>query len=111
MAYDKIQISKDGNAIKVVKEPLIDNVAQYHKLSGIKSIVPVIQIGVRSVQSDGSLTNTYPYEDKIQVIINFTDENESSPIKFDVQDVSNQAGWTADKAGLDQAVADINGWV
>jgi hypothetical protein len=111
MAYDKIDISNEAGSIKIVKLPTAQNSPQYHKISGIKSIVPVLQVGVKSTQSDGSYTNTYPYEDKVQVTITFTDENGSSPIKFDLQDVNNQPSWTADKAGLDQAVADINGWV
>lgn len=32
-------------------------------------------------------------------------------LRFDVQDVSNQAGWTADLAGQQQCIADINAWL
>ena len=43
-------------------------------------------------------------DEKYIVKIHLSDESDTY---FDIQDVSNQAGWTADSAGLDQAATDI----
>lgn len=50
----------------------------------------------------------YPYNEEFTVSIDI-EENPTDLVKinFDIQNVTNQAGWTADRAGLAQAVADI----
>ena len=37
--------------------------------------------------------------------------NDGSHFDFDIQEVTNQAGWTANLAGQQQCIADINAWL
>lgn len=37
--------------------------------------------------------------------------NDGSVLSFDIQEVTNQATWTADLAGQQKCVADINSWL
>lgn len=53
--------------------------------------------------------DNYPFEDMLVVKIRIFDiENY---LNFDIQHVQNQVGWTADKAGLQQAIDDIMAFV
>lgn len=81
---------------------------EYYPICGIKSIkgVPVIGHGTRDSQNQRK--NSYPFDDMLQVIIEM-DKKENSII-FDIQSVTNQAGWTPNLAGLIQATTDINTW-
>jgi len=51
-----------------------------------------------------SLSIVYKYNAMLQVDIQLTD---GSHVKFDIQDVTNQAGWTANQAGLNTAITDL----
>lgn len=37
--------------------------------------------------------------------------NDGSSVNFDLQEVTNQSGWTANLAGQQQCIADINAWL
>ena len=52
----------------------------------------------------------FKYDDMLRIIIEFEGAGQSK-MDFNIQDVTNQAGWTPDPAGLAQALLDINGWV
>ena len=85
------------------------NVKECYSLTAVKSIVPIYN---NSIGRQGILNKTtYPFKDQLEVVINFHNEHSNSPLRFDIQTVSNQPGWTPDLAGLDQAVTDICGWL
>jgi hypothetical protein len=112
MAFNKIEIEFEGPSLKwrnINTEK--ENVWEYFLARNIKSITTDWRLDAKVAQSDGSFTSTYPFEKKFEVRINFIDENGSSPFAFDIQNVDNQPTWTADKAGLFTAVADINSWI
>ena len=52
----------------------------------------------------------YPHNNMTRVIIE-TNGTHQLDIDFDVADVTNQPGWTADAAGVAQAKSDINTWI
>lgn len=50
----------------------------------------------------------HEYDEEFSVLIDLEENPESLiKIQFDIQNVTNQAGWTIDRAGLAQATADI----
>lgn len=51
---------------------------------------------------------TYPYTDLLLLTVEFT--SREADLTFDLASVTNQAGWTLNKAGCIQAEADIRGW-
>lgn len=84
---------------------------QYIKCSAIKSITgtDIADFGLR----DGTTNqrkNPVRHDDKRSIIVSFHDENNSSPLRYNIEDVNNQPGWTNDTAGLLQALSDINSW-
>jgi hypothetical protein len=52
----------------------------------------------------------FKYDDMLRIIIEFQGAGQSK-MDFNIQDVTNQPGWTPDPAGLAQALVDINAWV
>ena len=111
MAQKQIEILLDGNSIKIKTINAADpNTYDYINIGGIKSITGLSEASVGGF--NGSVfRNAYHHDDKHEVTISFTDQDSSAPVVFDIQDVSNQAGWTADFTGLQQALSDINSWL
>lgn len=75
------------------------------------SITKIMRTFIPNVK-DSSANNGYPYQDLAQVVIVFKD---GTDVRFDVQKVSNQAGWVTPgaasvQAGLEQAVNDLTTW-
>jgi hypothetical protein len=112
MAKKKIEIEKIGSSIAIRVEQNDGSYApaNYYPISAIRSVEPQVQIGIAPVQSDNNRLNNYPYEDKLMISLSFTSENLTKEY-FDIQDVTNQPGWTADLSGMVQALSDINGWL
>lgn len=111
MSLRKIEISLEGSSIKIINlNPLKPNAPEYYPVTNIKSIVPIYEEGFGVRQTDGNRKNRYHYDDKFEIRVNLINQDSNPPIRFDIQDIDNQAGWTADLAGLIQAVEDINGW-
>lgn len=96
-------ISKDGASIKFRAEDPSVKPYQYFPLSLIKGITGRYEIGYGAKLS-------YAYTDLIELTIDFVDQTYPA-LTFDIQDITNQAGWTANQAGLDAATADINSWI
>ena len=82
--------------------------AEEFPVCGIKSVKGIAQIGYGARDASNQRRMTYPFDDMLQVVVEMDQKN--YPIKFDIQSVTNQAGWTPNAAGLDQAVADIIAW-
>lgn len=83
---------------------------EYHPVCRIVSITGNVQIGF-GTRDPNTLQQKqrYRYEDMLRVIIEL-DGPHQPDIDFDLNQVSNQAGWTLDEAGVQQAIADINTW-
>jgi hypothetical protein len=109
----QIEISKIDGSIAIRKlrpDGVTYTPYTYHAIIGIRSVFPVITEDLGVINLDNSNKGTYPYEDKLQVIIQFNSENLTKEY-FDIQQVTNQPTWTHDEAGLLIALADINGWL
>jgi hypothetical protein len=109
----KIEITKVNDSIAIRKRNK-DGVTftpwTYHSVKNIRSIVPDFALNYGVVQADNNRFNDYPYLNKLRIIFNFVSENGTTEF-FDIQDVLNQPSWTADQAGFDTAMADINAWL
>jgi hypothetical protein len=112
MARKKIQIEKIDNSIAVRVEQKNGSYSDnfLYPVANIRSVEHQIQIGFNPIQTDNNRLMNYPYEDKLLIMMNFV-EGVATLEYFDIQDVDNQVGWTADAAGLTQALSDINGWL
>lgn len=96
------EVSLSGVDIKILGTGNANNAEHYYSLCNIKSIEPVLSIPAPGI-SDYTLS--------LKIHIHFTDgQGAVSKLDFDIQDVTNQAGWTSNLAGLKQAAADISGW-
>lgn len=89
-------------ALETIVTPAIPN--EYYPVSAIRSVNATYS---PSLQPVGGV---YPYPSMLKVDIYFHDVN-MQRLSFDIQSIANQAGWTADLAGLTQAIDDINGWI
>jgi hypothetical protein len=89
-------------AIETIVTPAIPN--EYYPISAIRSVNATYS---PSLQAVGGV---YPYPSMLMVDIYFFDPN-MQRLSFDIQSIANQAGWTANLAGLNQAMVDINGWI
>lgn len=83
----------------------------YIQASAVKSVVGVEDPGF-GTRDASTLQRKNPvrHTDKREFIVNFHDENESAPLRYNIEDVDNQPTWTNDAAGLEQAIADISSW-
>lgn len=63
-----------------------------------------------TLQEEGAINTgeNYLWEEGFFVQVDF---QSNPPLVFDIQQITNQAGWTADVAGLTQAVNDIQSWI
>lgn len=104
----EIESVDGGFRVRNVATPA--NPWEYHKCAGIKSITGVEVPGMGTRDATNLRKNPIRYDDKRQIVISFHDENNTSPLRYNIEDVSNQAGWTNNAAGLLQALADINSW-
>lgn len=108
----EIEIKPENGAIAIrVINTVTPNAWEYYQFAAIKSVVPVSVLGMGTRQADNNRKNPMRYDNKLQFVINFHDENESAPIKYNIAAVSNQVTWTNDFAGLLIAVSDINSWM
>lgn len=106
----KIEISKVGATIEMLTINAVKpNAPDCYALSSIKSVIPTYNLNYG--RSGINTNTTYPFTDQLMVTVNFDNEHANPPIRFDIQTVQNQAGWTADFPGLQQAVVDICGWM
>ncbi|PHS05101.1 MAG: hypothetical protein COA88_12835 [Kordia sp.] len=111
MSIKQVDISLVGCCIQV-KNVNPNNSYENYNLLNVKSVVPTFLsgYGTRSA-STNQRKNPYHHDDKIILAITFIGESGEPSLQFDIQDVSNQPGWTANIAGLDQATADVCSWI
>ncbi len=103
-----INIQKVGNTIEIVNANTGSN-PEYIPIDAIVSITPVSN----DLTGDtGELQDVYPYDTMLVISIQHKGGGDRIlKTDFDIQQVQNQAGWTADQAGLNQAASDIAGWL
>jgi hypothetical protein len=101
-----ISITLGAAAFQVTPDPVASNVSELYPKSHIVGVVPVFnQKPVTATQEEWG----YPYLTMTILHVLFADGNKFS---CELQDVSNQAGWSGGtQADLQQAVADINAWL
>lgn len=105
-----ITVNQVGATIEIlVVNTVKPNIPECFALTGVKSVIPTYNLGIG--RSGIANPTTYPFTDQLIVTVNFHNEHANPPITFDIQTVTNQAGWTANFAGLAQAISDICGWV
>jgi hypothetical protein len=98
MATKKIEVNFVNCCLQTrVVNPAEPQPYENFPLANIKSIAAGYVPGI-------GLTN-YPYADQLRVVITWLDG--TPEWKYDIQDVDNQAGWTANFAGLQTALDDI----
>ena len=95
MASITVDILTGDPSIKINK---VDTIPVYIRKENMVSVVTASNKNLQSVNPNA------PRDEEYIVYINLAD---GSHEKFDIQDVSNQAGWTINDAGLDQAASDI----
>jgi len=111
-APNAVQIEQTTNGFRVRVSGNPNNSGwEYYPASAVKSVVPVKVIGMGDRQPDNNRLNPIQYDDMLMFVISFHDENNTSPLRYDIQSVTNQVGWTPNANGLAQAVADINSWL
>ena len=93
-------------SLEVTRNPTADNSTELIPKSAISLVAPIKING--SAQMEDPTQWTYRFAEMIMFEIVL---NNGKVFNFDVQEVTNQAGWTADLAGQQQAVADINTWL
>jgi hypothetical protein len=78
--------------------------------SAVKQVKGVYQPGIGVRQSNNIRKTPIREDDRILLIISFHDENNTSPLEYDILYVNNQPTWTPDLAGLTQAITDVSSW-
>ena len=71
-------------------------------LEDLKSITPEVQIPAPS--------NTYQFTDMLRLILEFSGETRAGKLIIELNNVTNQVGWTKDLPGMIVAMADIRSW-
>lgn len=97
----------DGNTIVIENTGGSPTSTGQHKyvfsVCNIKSIEPLYIPNYVNIPNSG-----YHWNDMLMLVINFTDgQGNVAKLDFDIQDVTNQATWTPNLAGLTKAVSDI----
>lgn len=111
MSFKQKEISLSGSTIEILTiNPVSPNAPECYALQAIKSVIPTFQenVGINGINTD---KGTYPFKDRKTITITFHDESSNPSIKFDLEEISNQPGWTLNLAGVIQAVTDICGWI
>ena len=93
-------------SLEVTRNPTVGSSTELIPKSAISLVAPIKING--SAQMEDPTAWTYRFAEMIMIEIVL---NNGKVFNFDVQEVTNQAGWTADLAGQQQAVADINAWL
>jgi len=111
MAVRSLEVSVSGCCIVTRNVNLVDpNITSIYNLMNVKGVVPVHEIGYATRNANTNQRRIpYDFDDKLMAVVDFI--GDTPPLEIEIQRVSNQPGWTADKAGLQQAVDDICSWI
>ena len=84
---------------------------EYHPVCNVVSITGQLFPNFANINpATNQRAHRYPHDDMARIIIEMNGVHQLD-IDFDLNDVTNQAGWTVDAAGVEQAKADINAWI
>ena len=99
------QIVLGANGLEITREPIANNATELIPYSHITTVSPV----KINTQAQSPVVEQYGWKYRfpqmVQVNLDLTD---GKNFKFDVQEITNQAGWTANLAGQQQCIADIS---
>lgn len=104
-ANNQIEVTLSGQFLTIKNSTAPNTVEETYLLSSI--------IGVNKRYTNYTALNAYQpgrheYNEAFVVEFDFQEApTDLVQIKFDIQNVTNQAGWTANTAGLNQAITDI----
>lgn len=107
MYANRCQITLGTSSMEITREPVASNTPELIPKIAISLVTP---IKINSKPGGIDAANwTYRFNSLIAVAVCRNDgEND---FVFDVQEVTNQAGWTANLAGQQACVDDINTWL
>lgn len=111
-AIQDLEVSVSGCCLVVRNvNPTTPNVTEIYNLTNIVRVVPTTNLGfgTRNTSTNQRKHRGAQYDDLLKITIQFTDG--SPDFEFQIQRVSNQVTWTADVAGVQQAVDDICQWI
>ena len=101
----QIDLTTNPNAMIVTREPIASNTAENIAYAHVVSVIPV-KIQTRPLLASPDYDNwKYRFDQIIVVSVELADGNS---FKFDIQEITNQAGWTPNLAGQQQCVSDIS---
>ena len=85
--------------------------SELHPICNIVSVTgqPHIGFAVRDLITN-QRAHRYPHDDMLKIVLE-TNGTHQNDISFEINQVSNQPGWTNDVAGVQQAIDDINFWI
>jgi len=90
--------------LKITRNPTASNTPEIYKYANIKGVVPVM-INTRPAPGGPDYDNwKYRFDKMVVIDILFTD---GGHMPIDLQEITNQPTWTANLAGQQQAIADI----
>jgi len=106
MVASECQIVLGTSAMEVTIEPVASNTPELLPKAQITGVYP-IKINSKPAAPD-DVNWKYRFDDMILVCVAMSDGQQFT---FELQEVTNQAGWTADLAGQQQCIDDINAWL
>lgn len=109
---NQCQIVLGTSCMEVTREPVASNSPELFPKSAISSVLP-IKINAKSqMEAAGQQNWNYRFPQMVMVTVTMNNADQTQfDFKFDVQEVTNQAGWTGNLAGQQQCVDDINTWL
>ncbi len=101
-AANLYQVVLGATCLEITPEPVADNATSLIPWSNVSGISPV------SIQEkpSGDDTWTYRFNSVVVIMVVMTDGNH---MQIELQEVTNQPGWTGDLAGQKAAVGDLSG--
>ena len=108
---NQIEVTIAGGFLKIKNTTNPNASIEEYNLSQVTSVNEYYQ-DYTALNNYQPGSKRYEFNQEFTVLIDI-DENPTDLVKiqFDIQNVTNQAGWTANRAGLAQAVADIKAGV
>lgn len=98
------QIVLGANGLEITREPVANNATEFIAYNHITTVSP-IKINTRAQSPTAEQYGwKYRFPQMVQVNLELADGRN---FRFDVQEITNQATWTADLAGQQQCITDI----
>lgn len=103
-AANQSRIVLGANGLEITRETTANNATEFIAYAHITTVSPV-KINTKA-QSPAAEQYGWKYRFPQMVVVNL-ELADGRNISFDVQEITNQAGWTANLAGQQQCIADI----